>query len=54
MPFLGRSGYLEPFALRALGIVRGDEGMVEQAHASFDAMGLGWYAGETRRLVAQP
>jgi len=52
-PFLGRPSYLEPFALRALGIVREDEGMVERAHVAFEAMGLRWFAEETRRLVAQ-
>jgi hypothetical protein len=52
-PLLGRHSYLEPFALRALGVVRGDEAMVEQARAGFEAMGLGWHAGQTRRLVAQ-
>ena len=52
-PLLGHPGYLEPFALRALGIAREDDGMVERAHAAFEAMGLGWYAAETRRLVAQ-
>ena len=51
-PPLLRSGtHLEPFALRALGIVREDEELVEQATARFEAMGLGWHAAETRRLV---
>jgi hypothetical protein len=45
--------YLEPFALRALGLVREDEALIEQALARFEAMGLDWYAEETRRLVAQ-
>ena len=53
-PFLSHgSGYLEPFALRTLGIVRDDEAMVEQAVVIFEAMGLDWYAAETRKLVAQ-
>ena len=43
--------YLEPFALRALGIVREDERMVEQARERFGAMGLIWHAAETDRLV---
>lgn len=45
------SAYLEPFALRSLGVVRGDHGLLEEAAASFDALGLGWHAGETRRLL---
>ena len=45
--------YLEPFALRALGIVREDERLVVRAVERFDAMGLAWHAAETRRLVTQ-
>ena len=51
-PLLRENTYLEPFALRALGIVRDDEKLVEQALARFEAMGLGWHAGETRVLLA--
>ncbi len=40
--------YLEPFALRALGIVRGDETLIEKAIARFEAMGLHWHADQTR------
>jgi hypothetical protein len=43
--------YLEPFALRALGYARGDEDLIQQAVERFEAMGLDWYATETRRLV---
>jgi DNA-binding SARP family transcriptional activator len=43
--------YLEPFLLRALGIVRGDPDLVERALAAFDALGLGWHAAETRALA---
>jgi class 3 adenylate cyclase/tetratricopeptide (TPR) repeat protein len=52
-PLLEPGTYLEPFALRALGLVREDESLIEQALARFQAMGLDWYAEETRRLVAQ-
>jgi class 3 adenylate cyclase/tetratricopeptide (TPR) repeat protein len=45
--------YLEPFALRALGIVRGDEALIEQAGDRFDAIGLAWHAEQARKLVAQ-
>jgi class 3 adenylate cyclase len=49
-----RSGtYLEPFALRALAIVREDEQLLDQAVTQFDALGLGWHADETRTLKAQ-
>jgi hypothetical protein len=37
--------YLEPFALRTLGIARGDSALVAQAQTCFEAMGLYWYAG---------
>ena len=42
--------YLEPFALRALGIVREDEALVARAHEAFQAMRLDWYADQTERL----
>jgi hypothetical protein len=44
--------YLEPFALRALGLVRRDEGLVGQAAGRFEAVGLGWHATQTRELLA--
>jgi len=40
--------YIEPFALRALGLAREDETLVEQSARAFDALGLGWYAQQTR------
>jgi hypothetical protein len=43
--------YLEPFALRALGIVRGDASLVERAADQFDAFGLDWHATRTRALL---
>ena len=52
-PALLRSTYLAPFALRALGRVRRDEELVQQAAASFEALGLSWHAGQTRTLVLQ-
>jgi class 3 adenylate cyclase len=42
--------YLEPFALRTLGIARGDPALVAQAQERFEAMGLDWYAAQTREL----
>ena len=47
-PFVEGESYTRPFALRALGIVRADGGLVEQAVARFEEMGLDWYAEETR------
>jgi len=45
---LCRTGtYLEPFALRALGLVRGDGVLIEHAIARFEAMGLDWHAEQT-------
>jgi class 3 adenylate cyclase/tetratricopeptide (TPR) repeat protein len=44
--------YLEPFALRALGTVRDDEALLEQAIARFQAIGLHWHAEQTWKLVA--
>jgi class 3 adenylate cyclase len=46
--------YLEPFALRALGLVREDQQLVDQAAERFEALGLAWHAEQTRKLVAQP
>jgi class 3 adenylate cyclase len=43
--------YLEPFALRALGSVRGDEKLIEQAVARFQEFGLDWHATETKRAL---
>jgi len=43
--------YLEPFALRALGRVRGDQQLLERAAELFGAMGLDWHAGQTRALL---
>jgi class 3 adenylate cyclase len=41
----------EPFALRALGIARGDRTLLRQALERFEAMELSWHAEQTRRLV---
>jgi class 3 adenylate cyclase len=50
--FLTRAPYLEPFALRALGIVREDESLIAQAAERFQGMGLDWHAAETKKLLA--
>ncbi len=44
--------YLEPFALRALGFARKDEGLIAQAIQRFEAMGLDWHAAETKELLS--
>ncbi len=43
--------YLEPFALRALGLVREEPELLERALASFEALGLEWHAEQTRALL---
>jgi hypothetical protein len=39
--------YVEPFALRALGLARGDEALLAQALARFESLGLSWHAEQT-------
>ena len=41
--------YAEPFALRALGVARGDAELLDEASRRFEAIGLGWRADETER-----
>ncbi len=43
--------YLEPFALRALGVVREDASLIERAADRFTALGLDWHAARTRELL---
>jgi hypothetical protein len=49
--FLQPGTYLEPFALRTLGLARSDRTLTEQAVERFEAMGLGWHAAKTRALA---
>jgi class 3 adenylate cyclase len=51
-PLLRPGIYLEPFALRALGAVREDEVLIEQAVDRFTAMGLEWHAEQSLKLLA--
>jgi len=44
--------YLEPFALRALGFARRDDGLIAQAIQRFEALGLDWHAAETKKLLS--
>ena len=50
-PLVQAETYLEPFALRALGLLREDPILLEQAADRFDAMALAWYAAQTRELL---
>jgi class 3 adenylate cyclase/tetratricopeptide (TPR) repeat protein len=50
-PLLQPGTYLEPFALRTLGLTRGDRSLTDQAVERFEAMGLGWHAAKTRALA---
>ena len=43
--------YVEPFLLRARGLVHGDAALVDRAVAGFEALGLHWHAGGTRVSV---
>jgi len=40
--------FVEPFALRALGIVRGDRALLDRATARFSELALEWHAQQTR------
>ncbi len=44
-------GYVEPFAIRALGTVREDPRLLERAAARFEEFGLAWRGAETRALL---
>jgi cob(I)alamin adenosyltransferase len=48
--WLDKDVYTTPFAMRALAVTRGDEALLEDAAARFDAMGLVRPAGETRAM----
>ena len=43
--------YLEPFALRALGVVREDASLIERTAGRFEALGLDWHAARTWALL---
>jgi class 3 adenylate cyclase len=47
-------GYVEPFALRALGKVRQDRSLLDTAVTRFEELGLGWRAAETRAAWLEP
>ncbi len=47
IPLVQPGTYVEPFALRALGLVRGDSALISQAIDRFEALGLDWHAAHT-------
>ena len=47
-------GYVEPFAMRALGKVRQDTALLRRAAARFEELGLSWRAAETRAGGLEP
>jgi hypothetical protein len=49
---LRKRTFIEPFALRALGIVRRDDDLLRQADERFAELGLDWHAAQTERLLA--
>ena len=52
-PRLVQSGTtVEPFALRALGVARGDDELLARADERFAALGLEWHRSQTARLLA--
>ena len=49
---LKRGTYLEPFALRALGIAREEDSLLTEAEARFSALGLDWHRAQTKLLLS--
>ncbi len=49
--FLAAPSTLQPFALRALGILRSDRSLLEEAASRFDQLGLEHQAATTRSLA---
>jgi hypothetical protein len=43
---------VEPFALRALGVARGDDALLTRADEGFAALGLEWHRAQSERLLA--
>jgi class 3 adenylate cyclase/tetratricopeptide (TPR) repeat protein len=48
--FLTPGTYLEPFALRALGIASDDDALIQRAQHRFRILGLSWHAAQTDHL----
>jgi class 3 adenylate cyclase len=47
-------GYVEPFAMRALGKVRQDSFLLDRAMTRFEELGLSWRAAETKARWLEP
>lgn len=52
-PYLVDRTYLEPFALRALGVAREAPDLLERAFERFVAMGMDWHAEATLACISQ-
>jgi hypothetical protein len=51
-PLLQPRTLVQPFALRALGIARGDGALLTQADERFASLGLDWYRAQTEKLLS--
>jgi hypothetical protein len=52
-PMLAQAGTsVEPFALRALGVARGDDDLLSHADELFASLGLEWHRAQSERLLA--
>jgi hypothetical protein len=51
-PLLQPGTVPEPFALRALGIARRDDGLLAKADERFAAIGLHWYRAQSETMLA--
>jgi tetratricopeptide (TPR) repeat protein len=47
-PWLQLKCYTQPFAMRAVGAVRRDPSLLDRAAVTFEVLGLGWHAAQTR------
>jgi class 3 adenylate cyclase len=50
-PFIDNESYYRPFAQRAVGLMRDEHALVEEALAGFEVMGLQWQTEQTRVLL---
>jgi hypothetical protein len=49
--FAPSASHVEPFALRALGLARGDDALLARADERFRALALDWHADQTAYLT---
>ena len=50
-PWVRPDSYVAPFAVRALGVARADQTLLDDAVHRFEAMGMAWHAEQTRRML---